>query len=202
MVKSDNTDNKINIAINIELDDVNNNNNNKTQLKPKCCICMEEGKKKKASCKICKACLICNDCKDKLKENNMINKCPICRETNWIKENNNYWNCFNSKHNNIKNQDNNSQILCNANSEILKEKTYNLILFLTRIIIGFLILMGLGYLTILIFNIDTESKNTGLILMIYIIYGMATAFVIGVTLCVVSMIFMCCLIFKMESLER
>jgi len=53
-----------------------------------CPVCLSSKKlKNSTNCKKCKNTHICNDCMLNMCENGLANKCPICRQTEWRKQN-------------------------------------------------------------------------------------------------------------------
>ena len=48
-----------------------------------CSVCLEN-KKKNYNCKLCKNAIVCYDCIESMLEKSLFDKCPVCRQTNWI----------------------------------------------------------------------------------------------------------------------
>lgn len=49
-----------------------------------CNICYDKKLNNYKKCNLCKNCIVCNICLDKM-EANLKEKCPVCRQKNWIK---------------------------------------------------------------------------------------------------------------------
>ena len=122
-----------------------------------CCVCYHSEHITK-KCKSCVETYICDNCIISMMENDLLEKCPVCRKSDkWIVS--------------LENTEDNELIgIINNDGKICIRGSYRFLLFLTSISIVF----GVGILVKLLTNMCIICDNIGIDIMLTIYIGMAT----------------------------
>ena len=142
-----------------------------------CCVCKDFLTKDFKKCKICKNAIVCTSCLLGMAENGLCDKCPLCRQSDWLKKNVKSVKVqpLETKNNVTMVELNNDEIVnrcrCSCNCDWKKIYTF-FMLTMIYLIISY----SYGFLTLVIFLNSKIEKNVTLFIWLPIPIGVIELF--------------------------